>query len=100
MTKSLILQPPKENKRKKIKKTKEKELEEAAKKPESSELESEENATSREESESDEVDRKVKKATTKKRIGALKVNIKKTQGQSKHTSYRLCKVQVKGRKGS
>ena len=45
------------------------------------------------------MDRKVKKATTKKRIGALKVNIKKTMGQSEHTSYRLYKVRVKGRPG-
>ena len=48
------------------------------------------------------MDRKIKKATTKKkkeRIGALKVNIKRTQGKSEHTSYRLYKVQIKGKKG-
>ena len=52
--------------KKKIKKTTEKELEDAAKQPDSSEVDSEENATSREASEPDIVDRKVKKATSKK----------------------------------
>ena len=45
------------------------------------------------------MDKKVRKATTKKRIGALKINIKKTVGQSEQTSYRLYKVRVKGRPG-
>ena len=45
------------------------------------------------------MNRRVTKATTKKRIGALKINIKKTVGQSEQTSYRLYKVRVKGRPG-
>ena len=42
-----------------------------------------------EDSESDVVNRKIKKASTKKKkekIGSLKVNIKKTRGKSEHTS--------------
>ena len=75
--------------------TTEKQLEEAAKEPESSEQESEENATSGEESESDIVDKKIRKATTKERQFALKINIKKSKGQSEHTSYRVYNARVK-----
>ena len=43
------------------------------------------------------MDKKIKKATTKKRTFALKINIKKSQGQSEHTSYRVYNARVKGR---
>ena len=63
---SKIPDPANSMQQKKIKKTTEKDLEEAAKEEQSSEQDSEENATSGEESESDVVYGKVKKATTKK----------------------------------
>ena len=77
-----------------------KELEDAAKDKESSESDNNKDPTSEEDSETDVVDKKIKKASTRKKSQkSLKVNIKKTQESSELTAYRPYKVKVQGRKG-
>ena len=77
------------NKSKSIKKTPEKELNDAA--DEEPKLGGEETPTSGDESESEVVDKKFKKAATKEetdrkeRQCTLKINIKHTKGQSQHS---------------
>merc|ERR1711954_91924 len=77
-----------------------KKLEEAAKDKGSSESDNDEQPSSEEDNESDVVDKKIKRASTKKTSQrSLKINIKKTQESSKLTSYRPYKLKDQGRKG-
>ena len=85
------------NKSKSIKKTTEKALNAADEEPKLGE----ETPTSGDESESEVVDKKFKKAATKEetdrqeRQCTLKINIKHTKGQSQHSSYRSYTIRTK-----
>ena len=91
--------PANQKSSKSSKKTTEKQLEDAAN--EEQDLGEEDTLTSGEESESDAVDTKVRKAATKDKSDrqeiqcALKINIKHTKGQSQHSSYRSYNIRTK-----
>ena len=83
-----------------MKKCNERELEDAANDKDNLGSENEGNNSSEEDSEGDIVDKKIKKATAKKKVGmnALRVNIKKTQECQGVTAYYPYDVKVTGKK--
>ena len=79
--------------KKKVKKCTGKDLEDGAKDKESSESKNNKNPSSEEDSESDIIDKKIKRASTKKKSQkSLRLNIKKTLESSKVTAYRTTVV--------
>ena len=88
----------KQTQKKKMKKCNEKDLEDAANKKEDEGDDNEGSNSSEEDSEANIVDKKVKKATTKKKQFSLRVNIKKTQECQGVTAYYPYDVKVTGKK--
>ena len=86
---------------KSIKKTAEEQLDEAANEEQG--LMGEDSQTSEEDSETEVIDKKSRKATArekpekKEKKCALRVNIKHTKGQSQHSSYRSYNTRTRGR---